>query len=74
MSKPVSGLKTIKTFCRLGFVKEGQKGSHVKLVKQTLLGKIVCTVPLHKEIRPKTFSRILRQAKVTKEEFFEYYK
>jgi len=70
----VSGLKTIKAFKRMGFIKTRQKGSHVTLVKQTGFGKIVCVVPLHKEIRPKTFSRILQQAKVSKAEFFKHYK
>jgi len=56
-----------------GFVKTRQKGSHVTMVRYTALGKIVCGVPIHKEIRPKTFKRILQQAQVTEEEFFEHY-
>lgn len=61
--KILSGDDVIKIFENLGFVIDGQKGSHVKLkrmlnkdVKQTL------TVPRHKELDKGTIRAIYNQA------------
>lgn len=61
--------ETIKTLSKLGFIQKRQKDSHVILIKETKKGKIGCVVPLHKELETGTLTGILRQAKVSKEEF-----
>ncbi|MDQ3021318.1 MAG: type II toxin-antitoxin system HicA family toxin [Bacteroidota bacterium] len=65
----VSGKKTIKALEKLGFRSIRQKGSHVILKKTTESGDIGCTVPLHKELAVGTLQGILKQAKISNEEF-----
>ena len=65
----ISGQEAIRALERLGFVQVRQKGSHVALRKQTPSGVVGCTVPLSRELASGTLSGILRQAKVTPEEF-----
>jgi len=43
------------------------------LIKKTKQGRIGCVVPLHDEIEIGTLLAILRQAKITREEFFIIY-
>ena len=47
------------------------KGSHAILNKQTPAGKITIPVPLHKELAKGTLLAIIKQAGLTREEFFE---
>jgi len=56
---------------RFGFKQLRQKGSHVILKKQTPDGEVGCVVPLHRELAIGTLHGILKQAKVTPEEFIE---
>jgi len=65
------GLKIIKILSKFGFHKTRQKGSHVMLIKQTKSGKIGCVVPLHDEIERGTLLGILKQAKISKEDFLK---
>ena len=67
----VSGEEAIRALERLGFVKVRQKGSHVILKKNTPEGDSGCVVPLHRELAIGTLRGILRQARVTPEEFME---
>ena len=69
----LSGHELIKILAQFGFKKTRQKGSHVMLIKDTRLGKIGCVVPLHDELETGTLLAILRQAKITREEFFTAY-
>jgi len=48
-----------------------QRGSHVLLKKQTKDEELGCVVPLHRELAIGTLRNILRQARVTPEEFIE---
>jgi len=41
------------------------------MIKETEKGKIDCVVPLHKELEIETLSGILKQAKVSQEEFLK---
>ena len=68
----VSGKETIRVLQRLGFAAVRQHGSHVVLQRQTSEGEITCIVPLHRELAVGTLRSILRQAKVTPNEFLEY--
>ena len=69
--KRVSGKKAIQALIKLGFVKIRQRGSHVILKKKIPTGTIGCVVPLHKELAIGTLKGILRQAKITNDEFLE---
>lgn len=68
----LSGYEVIKILFKLGFIKKKQKGSHVLLVKKTSTGKkIGCVVPLHDELKIGTLLGILRQAKISREDFLD---
>jgi predicted RNA binding protein YcfA (HicA-like mRNA interferase family) len=67
----VSGEKAIRALERLGFAQIRQRGSHVVLKRQTPEGEVGCVVPLHRELAIGTLRGILRQAKVTPDEFME---
>ncbi|TEU15770.1 MAG: addiction module toxin, HicA family [Anaerolineales bacterium] len=67
----VSGEKAIRALEQLGFVQVRQRGSHVVLKRQTPEGEVGCVVPLHRELAIGTLRGILRQARVTPDEFME---
>jgi predicted RNA binding protein YcfA (HicA-like mRNA interferase family) len=67
----VSGQEAIRVLERLGFEKIRQRGSHVVLKKQTAEGTVGCVVPLHRELAIGTLRSVLRQARVTPDEFME---
>jgi len=67
--RKVSGEEAIRSLQRLGFERVRQRGSHVVLKKQTKEGTFGCVVPLHRELKIGTLKGILKQAKVTSEEF-----
>jgi predicted RNA binding protein YcfA (HicA-like mRNA interferase family) len=67
----LSGDETINRLERLGFQWVRQRGSHVILKKKTSEGDIGCVVPLHKELAIGTLLGILKQAKLSVEEFLE---
>ena len=65
----VSGKATIRALDKLGFYVVQQRGSHVVLKKTTDKGDIGCVVPVHKELAIGTLRGILRQARVSPDEF-----
>lgn len=65
----ISSLEAIRVLERLGFYQVRQTGSHIVLKKPLPDGEIVCVVPLHRELKIGTLSGILKQAKVTPDEF-----
>jgi predicted RNA binding protein YcfA (HicA-like mRNA interferase family) len=67
--KIISGEEAIKKLENLGFQRVRQRGSHVVLKKKTAEGDIGCVVPLHKELAIGTLHGILKQAKLSIEEF-----
>ena len=54
----------VRALKKLGFAKDRQVGSHVRMVR----GANKATVPMHSPIPTGTFQSILRQAGVTLEE------
>lgn len=52
-----------------GFEVVGQRGSHVKFGRQTAEGYVTTVVPRHGEIAVGTLRSILRQARLTWDEF-----
>jgi len=58
--------EVISLLQKIGFVVIRQKGSHIQLKK----GNLLVTVPLHnKDLKSETLKSILRQAKISVEEF-----
>ncbi len=62
----ISGFKLIKILSKNGFQIKRRKGSHVTMTKITNNKTIKLTVPLHKELKKGTLSRILKEAKINK--------
>ena len=67
----LSGHELIKILAQFGFKKVRQKGSHVMLIKETKQGKVGCVVPFHNELETGTLLAILRQAKISRDEFLD---
>ncbi len=71
--RAISGKTAIKILCNhFGFTISGQSGSHVRLSKVTLQGKVGTVIPLHDELKIGTLKSILNLAKVDPEEFAEF--
>lgn len=67
----ISSREAIRALERLGFEQIRQTGSHVVMKRITEKGEIGCVVPVHQELKIGTLSGILKQAKLTVEEFIE---
>ena len=71
----ISGKKLIKELERLGYNVIRQKGSHVRLLKKTLIGDHKITIPNHKEIAVGTLNDILNKVSlwnnISKEEIIK---
>lgn len=65
----VSGDQAIRALERIGFVQVRQRGSHVVLRRRMPDGDVGCVVPLHRELAVGTLAGILKQAKVSAQEF-----
>lgn len=65
----LSGKEVIRALGKAGFSSIRQRGSHVVMVKNTAERKIPLVVPMHKEIDTGTLLEIIRQSKMTREEF-----
>lgn len=72
MPKLYSAKETLKALHKAGFDVYSQKGSHIKLrgLHNGRLQTVI--VPNHKEIAKGTFSSILAQADMTRQEFEEF--
>jgi predicted RNA binding protein YcfA (HicA-like mRNA interferase family) len=67
MSPPlISGAECIAALAKIGYVKVGQKGSHVRL---SCVRRAPVTVPLHSELDRGTLRSILRTVELSEEEF-----
>ncbi len=67
----ISSKEAIRVLERLGFEQVRQTGSHVVMKKETQEGKIGCVVPVHRELKVGILSGILKQGKITPDEFIE---
>jgi len=65
----VSGEAAAHALERLGFIRVRQRGSHLVMKKRTYEGTTGCVVPMHRTLAIGTLRSVLRQAKVTPEEF-----
>lgn len=68
----VSGQECIKALQRAGFNISRQKGSHVTLRRADPPARV--TVPNHKEVKPGTLRRLIKDAGLTVDEFNEFLK
>jgi predicted RNA binding protein YcfA (HicA-like mRNA interferase family) len=67
----VSGNDVIKALIKGGFVVVRQKGSHVRLEKISNGNIINITVPLHNPLKKGTFIKIMKDARITRNEFID---
>jgi predicted RNA binding protein YcfA (HicA-like mRNA interferase family) len=65
----VSGEQAVRAFERLGFRRVRQRGSHVVLRKDTPDGAVGCVIPRHRELAHGTLRGILKQARVSVDDF-----
>ncbi|QHV01450.1 type II toxin-antitoxin system HicA family toxin [Synechocystis sp. CACIAM 05] len=65
----ISSREVIRVLEKLGFEVVRQTGSHVVMQKATTDGNIGCVVPVHRELKVGTLSGVLKQAKVSVNEF-----
>ena len=63
--------QVIRALQRDGWVVVRQKGTHVRIQKHTPTETLKLTIPAHRPIKRSTLSHILKQAKLTLEEFDE---
>ncbi len=70
---PIAAIKLIKILEKAGFKAVRQDGSHLRLIHPD--GRAT-TIPIHasKEINPPLLKEILKQAKLSREEFFKLLK
>lgn len=66
----VSGKDLVKAFAKLGYEEDHQTGSHIILRHKDPPHRRL-TIPNHREISKGTLRAIIRQAGLTREEFFE---
>ncbi len=73
--KVLSAKEVVEIFCNLGFEVISQKGSYVKLVRQTNFQKQILVVPNHKTIRKGTLRAIFTQSSkfVSQEKLLPYF-
>ncbi len=63
-------VRIVSALQRLGWVVVRQRGSHIRLHKHLASGqRLKITVPAHRPVKRTTLAHILKQAKVTVEEF-----
>jgi predicted RNA binding protein YcfA (HicA-like mRNA interferase family) len=60
--------KVIRALRRDGWVVVRQRGSHIRLHKQTTTELLKLTVPAHRPIKRSTLSHILKQARLSVED------
>lgn len=61
--------QVIRALRRDGWVVIRQRGSHIRLHKQTSVEILKIVVPAHRPIKRSTLSHILKQAKLSVEQF-----
>ena len=64
----ISGIELIKKLRKFGFVVVRQKGSHIRLEKNTSSETIKITIPNHKNLKKGTLHNILKTADIKLED------
>jgi len=68
----ISGKELIKILNKFGFKIVRQRGSHVRLENKTDNELIKITIPMHSMLKRGTLSRIIKDSKISEEEFTNY--
>jgi len=68
----VLGKDVIRALTRAGFFFVRQKGSHVRMKKQTSDTALNITIPLHDELDWTTLRSIIKAAELTEDEFLHF--
>jgi len=63
--------KIVRALQRDGWVVVRQRGSHIRMQKNLLDEVLKLTIPAHKPIKRSTLSHILKQARISVNEFLE---
>ncbi len=63
--------KVIHVLQRAGWIIVRQKGSHIRLQKRTSTETLKLTVPAHRPILRSTLAHIIRQARMSVDEFID---
>lgn len=58
----ISGWKIVKLLKKENWVVVSQRGSHIKLMKNSDLGKVTVIVPQHKVLKKGTLSNIVKMS------------
>jgi len=66
----ISGKELVKKLMRQGFVVTRQRGSHIRIEKNTSNKTIKITIPNHNKLKKGTLSNILKTAEINAEEIF----
>jgi len=66
----VSGKELVKKLRKLGFVVTRQKGSHIRLEKNTKEKTIKITIPNHPQLKKGTLNQIIKSSGLSLEEVF----
>ena len=61
--------RIVRALQRDGWVVVRQKGSHIRLQKHTASETFKLTIPAHRPVKRSTLSAILKQARLTVDEF-----
>jgi predicted RNA binding protein YcfA (HicA-like mRNA interferase family) len=63
----------LRALQRGGWVVVRQEGSHIRLRKRLPEGTLNITLPAHKPVKRSTLAHILKQARLTTEEFLDLF-
>lgn len=63
--------KVVHALRRDGWIVVRQKGSHIRIQKATLTETLKITIPAHSPIKRSTLSHILKQARITIDDFLK---
>ena len=66
----ISGKELVKKLMKLGFVITRQKGSHIRIEKNTPNKTIKITIPNHKSIKKGTLNQIIKSTELSGKEIF----
>jgi predicted RNA binding protein YcfA (HicA-like mRNA interferase family) len=64
----ISGIELVKRLRKFGFVVVRQRGSHIRLEKNTINRTIKITVPAHQNLKKGTLYHIIKDAGMSPEE------
>lgn len=71
LPRDLSGSNVMKALSKAGFALIRQKGSHAILAKTESGMRWGCVVPMHKELKIGTLKGILRQARLSDDDFLK---